>query len=323
MTSNDSTMTGLWLEGGVAAIRDDLPVPNPGPGEALIEMVRAGICGTDLQMLAGYVGFRGVMGHEFVGRVVSGPAELFDRRVVGEINVVCGRCAQCVAGRGAHCETRTVLGIRGRNGAFARYFTLPVANLHRLPEAISDDEGVFVEPLAAALRIRQQVEITPDCRVLVAGAGRLGQLIARALALTGCQLTVLARHRIQLELLREAGISAIDRPPPDGAFDVAVDCTGHPSGFDVARRALRPCGTLVLKSTYSGDLRIDPSALVVNEIRLVGSRCGPFGPAIQALASGAVDVRPLVQTCLPLRRARRALRVAACPGALKVLLRPD
>ncbi|MFQ5669226.1 MAG: alcohol dehydrogenase catalytic domain-containing protein [Acidobacteriota bacterium] len=314
-------MLGLWLEDGVLGLREDLPVPEPAAGEALVRVSRAGICNTDLELVRGYLPFTGIPGHEFVGRVVSGPAGLLGRRVVGEINAVCHQCASCRAGRARHCEQRTVLGIAGRWGAFADFLTLPAENLHPLPETIGEDEGVFVEPTAAALEVQRQVPVGPGCRVLVVGDGKLGHLIARTLALTGCELLVLGRHRRTLGLLRQAGIATgWPGTARAGSFDLAVECTGHPEGFDLARRALRPCGTLVLKSTYAGALSLEMSSLVVDEITLVGSRCGPFSPALELLAGGRLDVAPLLEAHYPLHAALEAFEHAGRPGMLKVIL---
>jgi threonine dehydrogenase-like Zn-dependent dehydrogenase len=259
-------------------------------------VVCAGICNTDLELLRGYYPFSGVPGHEFVGVVEEGPVELRGRRVVGEINAGCGDCRACRAGLGNHCERRSVLGIVRRNGAFAEYLTLPAANLHPVPDDVPDEVAVFTEPLAAALEIQQQVSIQPGDRLLVVGDGKLGQLIARTLAPTGADLLVAGRHDKKLDLLRAAGIRAGTADEVEnGRFDLAVECTGNPEGFTVARRALRPRGTLVLKSTYAGELRLDAASLVVDEITLVGSRCGPFAPALQ-LGQGrpaAADPRAL------------------------------
>ena len=253
--------------------------------------------------------------------VEDGPAALVGKRVVGEINAVCGMCRACVAGRRTHCERRSVLGIVGRDGAFAEYLLLPIENLHRVPESVSTDAAVFTEPLAAALEIQQQVAIGPADRVLVVGDGKLGQLVAQTLALTGCALCVVGRHEAKLGLLRERGIETMREDGVDrGSFDVAVECTGNPEGFNAARRALRPRGTLVLKSTYAGALTLDASAVVVNELTLVGSRCGPFTPALDLLSGGRVSVEPLIHARYPLARAMRAFEHAQRPGVLKVLV---
>lgn len=315
-------MEALWLEGGTLRLRHDLPRPEPPPGEVLVRVLQAGICNTDLELVRGYYPFRGVPGHEFVGVVEEGPAELAGRRVVGEINAVCGGCPACRSGHSRHCPERTVLGIAGRDGAFAPYLALPAANLHPVPDGVSTDAATFTEPLAAALEIQQQVAVRPDERVLVVGDGKLGQLVAQTLALTGCRLLVLGRHPGKLALLADRGISGTGSAEAvaAGAFDLAVECTGNPAGFRLARRALRPRGTLVMKSTYAGELTLDASALVVDEITLVGSRCGPFAPALRLLAERRVEVEPLIHARYPLAEGLAAFEHAARPGVLKVLL---
>ncbi|HXV74856.1 MAG TPA: alcohol dehydrogenase catalytic domain-containing protein, partial [Candidatus Polarisedimenticolaceae bacterium] len=315
------TMHALWLERRRLRLRDDLERPDGGGGEAVVRVRCAGVCGTDLELERGYYPFTGVPGHEFVGIVDRGPDGWVGRRVVGEINASCGACAVCVAGRANHCGRRTVLGIVGRNGAFAEYLSLPVANLHAVPDDLPDDVAVFTEPLAAALRIGQQLRIGAEHEVLVVGDGKLGQLVARGLARTGCRLFVVGRHDGKLALLERAGIRGGRADAVvAGGYDVAVECTGNPDGFAIARDALRPAGTLVLKSTYAGRLTLDASSLVVDEITLVGSRCGPFAPALRLLAGGEIDPRPLIHGRYPLERAIEAFEHAARPGVLKILI---
>jgi 2-desacetyl-2-hydroxyethyl bacteriochlorophyllide A dehydrogenase len=313
----------LWLEDRVLSVRD-VPTPRPPEGEALVRVRLSGICGTDLELVRGYYPFTGVIGHEFVGDVVESPdPALLGARVVGEINASCGACEQCAAGRPTHCERRTVLGIQGRNGAHAEYLTLPVANLHRVPDAVPDEAAVFTEPVAAAVEILAQVPIGPGDRVLLIGAGRLGQLVAQVLAGTGAYLRVVARHDHQKALLHARGIETVEATDIEPRrWDVAVEATGSPSGFDIATAALRPRGTLVLKSTYRGDVTLALAPFVVDEITIVGSRCGPFAPALALLESGAVDPLPLIAARYPLADAVEAMRVAAEPGMLKVLLAP-
>ena len=316
-------MRGLWLEGGTLRLRADLALPEPPTSEARIAVLRAGVCGTDLEMVKGYYPFRGVPGHEFVGRVDSAPGHepWVGRRVVGEINAVCRRCETCRAGRSRHCEARTVLGILGRDGAFAECLALPVDNLHAVPEGVADETVVFAEPVAAALEIQEQVRIGPGDRVVVVGDGRLGNLVAQTLALAGCDLLVVGRHPAKLDLLASRGIRtgrAEDAPPRRA--DVAVECTGAPEGFEVARRSLRPRGTLVLKSTYAGTPALNLSPIVVDEVTVVGSRCGPVDAALELLASGRIDTAPLVHARYPLEEAVQAFAHAARPGVLKVLV---
>jgi len=314
-------MRALWLEDQHLALRDDVPQAESASGEALVRVLRAGICNTDIELTRGYYPFTGILGHEFVGVVERGPEPLLGRRVVGEINAVCGTCRACASGRRTHCERRTVLGIVGRHGAFAEYLTVPAENLHPVPDSVPTDAAVFTEPLAAALEIQEQVPIHATDRVLVVGDGKLGQLVAQTLALTGCGLLVVGRHDPKLALLAERGI-ATGRPDAAerGGFDMAVECTGDPGGFAIAQHAVRPRGTLVLKSTYAGALTLDASAVVVNELTLVGSRCGPFAPALRLLADCRVAVEPLIHARYPLAEALAAFEHAQRPGVLKVLL---
>lgn len=301
----------------------DVPEPLPA-GEAVIRVRLSGICGTDLELTRGYYPFTGVIGHEFVGDVLDAPDPAWvGARVVGDINVSCGVCEACRNARPTHCERREVLGITARDGAHAALTKLPLSNLHRVPDSVSDEAAVFTEPLAAAVEILQQVHILPTDRVLLVGAGRLGQLVAQVLATTGARLSVVARHPQQRELLAARGIATL--PAEEVAprrYDVVVEATGSPSGFDLAVAALRPRGTLVLKSTYRGEISLALAPLVVDEITIVGSRCGPFEPALRMLERGQVDPLPLIAARFPLGRAIEAMDAAARPGTMKVLLEP-
>lgn len=316
-------MIAVWLENGALSVRDDLSPPVPEAGEALIKVHLAGICATDLEMVRGYYPFSGILGHEFVGEVLAAPGntQLEGKRVVGEINLVCGECATCKAGRSHHCKDRTVLGIIGKDGAFSEFLTLPVNNLHFVPDSIPDECAVFCEPLAASLEILEQIHILPSDRVLVIGAGRLGQLIARTIALTDCDLAVLTRRASQEALLKIAGIISIEETNISaGIWDIVIEATGSSGGFKIAREAVRPKGTIVVKSTYKGNLELNFSSIVVDEITLVGSRCGPYSPAIQLLQSKQVDPTPLISDRYPLSRAIEGFELAAQPGVFKVLL---
>lgn len=315
-------MQAVWFEGGGVRVRDDVEVPQPQAGEALVRVRLAGVCGTDLQLLAGYADDCGIPGHEFVGEVVTGDTLEAGTRVVGEINVGCGDCAFCAGGLQTHCERRRVLGIRGLAGAFATFLRLPESNLHEVPAGVPDAAAVFAEPLAAACRVAEQLGELHDQRILLLGAGRLGQLVARVLLIRGCDLTVATRSERKRRLLPSGARTVEPAQVPARHFDVAVDCTGNAAGAEAARRALRPRGTLVIKSTHAGASRLDLNAVVVDELRVLGSRCGPFPTALQLLASGAVDPLPLVDATLPLREVAAALAAAAAPGALKILLRP-
>lgn len=315
-------MKALWLEENKLDLRD---VPEPAsPGEALIRIRVAGICSTDLELVKGYYPFTGIIGHEFVGEVVAAEDQSWlGQRVVGDINVTCGNCEQCLNGRSTHCENRTVLGITKRDGTFAEFTTLPLSNLHRVPASIPDEMAVFTEPLAAALEIQQQVHVQPTDQVLVVGAGRLGQLIAQTLALTGCDLHVVARHAYQQKILTERGIRVIaeDEVQP-WRWDIVVEATGSPGGFSLARQAIRPRGTLVMKSTYKGEMPVNFSSIVVDEVNIIGSRCGPFEPALRLMETGQVDPSVLIAAEFGLDDVLQAFERAAQAGVLKVLVAP-
>lgn len=313
-------MRGLWLEDGRLRLRRDLPAPRPPAGEALVRVIRAGICNTDLELARGYYPYTGIPGHEFVGRVEAGPEALLGRRVVGEINAVCHRCRACAQGRGMHCQQRTVLGIVARDGAFADWLALPVENLHPVPDGVGDDAAAFTEPLAAALRIGEQVDLARAGRALVVGDGKLGLLVAQVLALRSGAVDVAGHHPARMEAMALDGVHALAAAPEPGAYDLVVECSGQPAGFATARGALRAGGTLVLKSTYAGALTLDASSLVVDEITLVGSRCGPFEPALRLLADGRVAVAPMIHDRFALEDGEAAFRRAAEPGVLKVFL---
>lgn len=311
-------MRALALTTAGAAVVD-LPLPSR-PDEARIRLLVAGVCATDLELVKGYMGFTGVLGHEWVGIVEAAPEPAWvGRRVVGDINCPCGTCETCRAGRPTHCPARTVLGIAGRDGAFAEQLSLPVANLHVVPDGVPDDAAVFVEPLAAACEILEQVHVRPSDTVVVLGSGRLGQLCARVLALVA-RVVVVGRNPATGALLpRHVPFVAPDAAP---RADVVVDCTGSPEGLALATSLVRPRGTIVMKTTVHDVGRASPTAWVIDELTLVGSRCGPFEPALRLLATGLVDVRPLVTARLPLARGLDALALAAQPGSIKVLLEP-
>jgi threonine dehydrogenase-like Zn-dependent dehydrogenase len=299
-------MRALVFESGRACVRM-VRRPAPRPGFALVRVLLSGICNTDLELRRGYHGFSGIPGHEFVG-VVAGPASspLLSHRVVGEINLACGRCDWCRRGLGRHCPRRSVLGIRSHPGAHAEWLTLPESNLRAVPDGVSDEEAVFVEPLAAACEILDQVAVSPGMRAAVLGPGKLGRLAGAVLRDAGADVTLLGRATRARA----------------GAFDLVVEATGSPKGIGRALSLVRPRGTIVWKSTHHGPSRFDAAPLVVNEVTVVGSRCGRFEPALSLLASGRVDVRPLLSSLFPLASAARALREAARPGVLKVLLKP-
>jgi len=335
-------MRALVLADGRLSLCADAPQPAPAAGDALIRVSLAGVCSTDLELVKGYAGgFRGVLGHEFVGVVVdvgaavgsAGAAEWIGRRVVGTINLGCRRCAVCLGDGPEHCPNRTTLGIHNKDGVFADYVTLPVANLLAVPATVADEEAVFTEPLAAALRIREQIAVRPMARTAVVGPGRLGLLVAQVLALAGTEVIVLGRRAESLALPRQLGLAVAlvgdaaspDAASPDAAdnaYDLVVEATGNDAGFAHSLRLVRPRGMLVLKSTFAGRANIDLTKLVVGEITVVGSRCGPFAPALRLLEQGAVQVRPLIEAEYPLSEGLAAFAHAARPGARKVLLRP-
>ncbi|MEO5341402.1 MAG: alcohol dehydrogenase catalytic domain-containing protein [Magnetococcus sp. MYC-9] len=303
----------------------DHPLPVPLPDEALLRVTLAGICGTDLGILRGYKSFQGILGHELVGVVTASPdPSWLHRRVVAEINCGCGRCPWCRNGRPAHCPQRTVPGILGRDGFFADYCAMPVRNLHLLPEEVSDRAAVFVEPLAAALRITEQVHIRPHESVVLVGDGRLGLLVAQVLALTGCRLQVVGRHPENWSILHDRGMQVCldTEVAAEGQAETVVECSGSAAGFQLALRLLRPGGRLVLKSTFHGTLPIPLADCVVQEFQWIGSRCGPFAPAIRLLQQQRIEVEPLITACYPLPEALAALAHAGQRGALKILLQP-
>lgn len=306
---------------GTAARVIDRPAPSAGPGTAVVRVTWAGICQTDLEICKGYMGFRGVLGHEFVGVVVEGPDEWMNKRVVGEINFGCGACPECARGMTRHCPRRTVMGILDADGAFAEKIEVPVENLHAVPDAVSDEAAVFAEPLAAAFEILEQIHVHAGLDVTVLGDGKLGLLVAQVLHLTGARVLAVGRHGSNLSFLAKRGISTtLADAWSKKKADVVVDATGSAAGFEAAVAACKPRGTLVLKSTVAGDVPMNLSPLVIQEIRVIGSRCGSFAPALRALNVGSVDVTPLVGARVPLREADRGLALAAKPGMLKVLI---
>ncbi len=267
---------------------NDYPDPEPIEGEALIRITLAGICNTDFEIVKGYMNFTGIPGHEFVGVVVNSPSEdLAGRRVTGEINLACGDCHYCRNNMRNHCAERSVLGILNKNGVFAEHVTLPVRNLHLIPDSVSDEEAVFIEPLAAAFEILEQVDIGSGDNVCILGDGKLGLLVGQVLSLTGCRLIVVGKHRSKLSVFDKKGITTVyaaDIKEKD--FDIVVDCTGSPTGIETAMNIVRPGGRIVLKTTVAESEVVDLNRMVINELTLIGSRCGPFAPAIKAIESG-------------------------------------
>lgn len=299
------------------------PEPQPGENECVIRVHLAGICATDLHITEGYMNFSGVLGHEMVGTVISGSDALLGKRVVSEINCVCRKCEQCQAGLSNHCSKRTVMGIVERDGCFADEVAMPEHNLHEVPDVISDEEAVFVEPLAAAYQVLAQFPIESRMNVSVIGPGRLGLLVAQVLATTGCKLTVVGRNEKKLELCEKKGIQGVhvndlvarqDR-------DMVVDCTGAPEGLELALSLVRPRGTVVMKSTYAKAGLFNPATLVVNEVTLLGSRCGPFPEAIDALSRQDIDVRSMISRAYPIEKAAEAFEASRDRNNIKILLK--
>lgn len=311
-------MRALRWDGSRLALARDVPPPTPAPGEAVVRVALAGICRTDLEITRGYLAFRGTLGHEWVGRVLAAddPA-LIGRRVVGDINFACGACALCAAGLGRHCPTRRVLGIVDADGAFADRVLVPARNLHAVPDVVPDAAAVFAEPLAAAFEILEQLPPVAGARATVLGAGKLGLLTAQVLAQAGARVCVAARHAAQRERAAPLGLATGD---PEPGADLVVDATGTAGGLAQALSLVRPRGTVVLKTTVAESHRLDLSGAVVNEVTIVGSRCGRMRPALDALAAERVAVEPLIDAVFPLDDAPAAFARAATPGTLKVLL---
>jgi alcohol dehydrogenase len=328
-------MQALLFDGQLR-LANEYPEPILAPGEALIRPALVGICNTDIEITRGYMGFRGVLGHEFVGVVQDCEDRAWvGRRVVGEINAACRRCAVCARGDESHCPERTTLGIDRRDGAMAELFSLPIACLHEVPASVPDQAAVFAEPLAAALEILEQSHIRPTDCVAVVGDGKLGLLCAQVLRLPGCEVVVIGRHPERWALLHELGIEAVQaesvasdhlsvatrygqRTTGYEQFDIVVDCTGQPSGLAVARNLVRPRGRLMLKSTFAAESGMSLSRLVVDEVQLLGSRCGPFAPALRLLERGLINVQPLVAGQFPLHQGLNAF--ASASRQLKMLL---
>jgi 2-desacetyl-2-hydroxyethyl bacteriochlorophyllide A dehydrogenase len=317
-------MLAVHLESGRVTV-GRRPLPRIGPGFARIRVLAAGICSTDLELQRGYYGFRGTPGHEFVGEVVrADDSSWIGKRVAGEINLACGACEWCARDLGRHCPNRTVLGIVKHAGAHAEFLTLPLRNLHPVPESISDEEAVFIEPVAAACEILDQVRVLAGAKIAVMGDGKLGLLIAQVLRARGARVHLFGRHREKLRLVEADGVTTevAGKSLPQRAWPMVVEATGSAEGLRSAIALCEPRGTVVMKSTVHGLVKIDTAPAIVNEVTLVGSRCGRFEPAIRMLASGRVRVDRLISERLPLDRAAEAYKRAAAKGVLKVLLDP-
>ncbi len=317
-------MKAIWCEKGKLKLVE-LPRPRRKKGEALIRVLYAGICNTDLEIVRGYMNFQGILGHEFVGIVEKGSPQWQGKRVVGEINLACGRCEYCQKGLSRHCPHREVLGILKKPGAFAEYLTLPEKNLHLVPDSISDLEAVFIEPLSASLRILDQLKIKKQEKVLILGDGKLAQLIARLLRLKTKNLLVAGRHQEKLALLSRLGIPTILEKElvnlPGQSFELVIEASGNPAGLKTALELCKPLGNIVLKSTYAKKPKIDLSLAVVNEIKIIGSRCGDFARAIPLLEKKKIPVKDLISGIYPLEAYQRAFKKAWERKSLKVILK--
>jgi len=311
----------VW-DGQHLRLETTYPTPQADETTAVVRVRLAGMCATDLQILQGYMGFKGVPGHEFVGEVSAGPAELVGTRVVVEINFACGHCPVCIQGLGRHCPMRRVMGILHADGSFAEYVSVPVANLHPVPDSVTDEAAVFTEPLAAAFELLEQIHVQPSDDVVVLGDGKLGLLCAQVLHSAGAQVWVMGKHPHKLALMHPLGISAVllaDWRPR--LADIVVEATGSTGGLALAMESIRPRGTLVLKSTVATTHALSLAPLVINEITVVGSRCGRFPPALHALEYQRVMVAPLIERVYPLAEGMAAVAHALRPGSLKILLR--
>ncbi len=315
-------MRALILKKNKLHYQTDYPVPHPRKDEALIKVTHAGICNTDFEITKGYIKFQGILGHEFVGIVEKcNVKNLIGKRVVGEINIGCGACSYCKKKMQNHCPVRSVLGILNKDGVFSEYITLPVKNLHLVPDSVSDEEAVFVEPLAAAFEITRQVDIMPYGKVCVLGDGKLGLLVGQVLSLTNCDLVVVGKHKDKLSILKRRGIkTALVSNFNKREFDVVVDCTGSSSGMETALKIVKPQGKIIIKTTIAEKRAVDLNRVVVNELALIGSRCGPFPPAIKAIETKKVDVHPLISKTFSLEDGIKAFKYALRKGVLKVIV---
>ncbi len=331
-------MRALVYHNNTLTLEKNYPQPSLEPGEALIRVLQVGICNTDLEITRGYLAFQGVLGHEFVGIVetlhegpgASTPKSLIGKRVVGEINAACRRsdCFYCSHSMPTHCPHRTTLGIVNRDGAFADYLTLPIENLHLVPDNVSDEEAVFVEPLAANFEITEQVHLKPTDSVAILGDGKMGQLAAQVLTLSGSEVLMVGKHEEKLALAAKHGVHTRLLDDPHSftlenrrRVDIVVECSGSAQGLALALRLVRPRGTIILKSTVADKSTLDLAPIVIDEIRVQGSRCGPFAPALRALSQHRIDVQPLISARFSLDEGLAAFEHAAQPGVLKVLVK--
>jgi len=306
---------------GTLEVRE-VPKPQPVNDEVLILIHYSAICNTDLEIIRGYMGFKGILGHEFVGEVVTSSSSLYGKIVVGEINCSCGQCYLCKTGRPSHCPNRSVLGILNHDGVFAKYIVLPERNLHVVHDGLQLESAVFTEPLAAAIEIFEQIRIKPSGNVFIFGAGKLGLLVAMVFRLNGCDYTLISRSKSKVAKARKMGINALmlSALPNQARAEVCVDCTGNPDGISLALSHLYPRGKLVLKTTVANPQKIDLNQIVINEFEIIGSRCGLFKPALSLLSQGFVDPTPMIAGTFKFKDILKAFEFAATPGTLKVLI---
>jgi threonine dehydrogenase-like Zn-dependent dehydrogenase len=319
-------MKAIVFDGALKFV-DDYAVPEPGEQDALVRVNMAGICNTDVEITKGYLGFHGVVGHEFVGIVEKAPENangLIHRRVVGEINNGCNTCDYCKAGLQKHCPSRTTLGIQGRDGVLAEYATLPVSNLYAIPDSLSDEDAVFTEPVAAAYEIQEQIEIKPADSILVLGDGKLGLLCALVLNLSGVLVTMAGKHDKKLKIAGNQQIQTVniatEKPGRERKYDIVIEATGSAEGFETALQYVKPRGIIVLKSTIASSQKINLAPLVIDEITLIGSCCGPFETAIEALAQKKIDIRPLISGIYTIENAGKAFEAAMKKESLKIII---
>lgn len=314
-------MKALFFDGSLRI--KEVPKPRPGKNEVLIRILYSAICNTDLEIIKGYMGFKGVLGHEFVGEVVSPESPLKGKMVVGEINCSCGYCYLCQTGRQSHCTNRTVLGIAGHQGVFADFVVLPVENLHVVPEGLSPEKAVFTEPLAAAVEIMEQISIRPSSQVFIFGAGKLGLLIAQVFRLNGSPYAIFDLNPEKVSQAAQMGLKSmlLGDLHPEAKAEVCIDCTGNPEGIKTAMNHLYPRGKLILKTTVAEPEKIDLNQIVIHELEIIGSRCGPFEPALQLLSQGLVNPEPMISKVFPFKDILKAFDHARKPSILKVLIR--
>ena len=314
-------MKALVFDGSLAV--REVRKPRPTDGEVLIRVLFSSICNTDLEIIKGYLGFNGIPGHEFVGEVVTKSSNLYGKKVVGEINCPCGECYMCDTGRRTHCPHRTVLGIQNRDGVFAEFIVLPERNLHVVPDNLPLNSAIFTEPLAAAIEIFEQILIRPSRNVFIFGAGKLGLLISMVFRLNGCETMTYDINKEKVKKARSMGINSrgLSRLTKAEKAEICIDCTGNPAGINQALRHLHPRGKMVLKTTLADYEKIDLNKIVINEIEIIGSRCGPFEPALSLLSQGLVDPRPIITRTFEFKDILKALEFAAKPNTLKVVIR--